>query len=88
MELEWDTAKDKANREKHGIGFEFAENFSWQTAKILDRSRHADGEPRYAAVGLMQGSFYTIIYTWRDNKRRIISIRRSNTMEEKAYEQR
>jgi uncharacterized DUF497 family protein len=87
MDFEWDDAKDRVNRDKHGIGFDAVVGFDWDMAKILDRTRHEDGEPRFAAIGMFRGRLFTVIYTWRNGTRRIISFRRSNTSEETAYGQ-
>ena len=51
MLLEWDEAKNKTNRDKHGIDFAEAHDFPWEDAVLADRSRHKDGEQRYAATG-------------------------------------
>ncbi|NDE89872.1 MAG: BrnT family toxin [Alphaproteobacteria bacterium] len=86
MEYEWDEEKSHINWRKHKIDFAEIEWFDWATALITDRSRSSDKESRFAAVGYMNGKLYTVIYTWRGNCQRIISLRRSNKNEEKAYE--
>jgi hypothetical protein len=87
MEYEWDTAKNTINRAKHGIGFEALSSFEWDTAGVTGRSRHTDGEARFAAVGKLDGKLFTVIHTWREDRMRIISLRRANKAEEKAYGQ-
>jgi len=86
MEYEWDESKQIKNRSKHKIGFESIEEFNWSEAVIVDRSRHLDGEKRFAGIGPLEGKLYTIIFTRREGRLRIISLRRSNNAEEKAYE--
>jgi len=87
MEFEWDDGKNKTNKRDHKIGFEAIFDFDWTSAQIADRSRVVDSEQRFAAIGPMRGKLYTVIYTWRKNTIRIISLRRSNRKEERAYEQ-
>jgi len=86
MRYEWDDAKNLSNKSKHGIGLDAVNAFDWETAVLVNRSRHADGEPRFAAIGLFKGKKHTVVYTERDNALRIISFRRSNKSEERIYE--
>lgn len=83
----WDKSKNDANRTKHGLAFEAVHDFDWDDPVIVDRSRHEDGEKRYAAIGLLSGKLHTVIFTHRGDDIRIISLRRSNTKEEKTYDQ-
>lgn len=83
--ITWDETKNAANKAKHGVSFDAAHDFDWETDIIIDRSRHEDGEKRYAAVGNLYGKLHTVIYTWRDDDIRIISLRRSNAKEERTY---
>jgi uncharacterized protein len=85
--FEWDESKNAYNKSEHGFGFELAYEFDWDSAGFTDRSRSIDGETRYAAVGYCREKLYTIIYTNRGDTIRIISMRRSNRKEERAYEQ-
>ncbi len=85
MEYEWDEAKRLANRAKHRIDFEAVEDFEWDSAHILQTHRH--GEPRYIATGYIGDRLHTVIYTRRDRRRRIISLRKASSKEEKDYVQ-
>ena len=90
MAFEWDPEKSEANRWKRGFDFEFATLiFDGPTLEKEDR-RKAYGEKRVAAIGLADGIHVTVVYTDRtdavgDQVRRIISARRSNRRERKAY---
>ncbi len=86
MKLEWDETKNATNRSKHGLDFAEAYNFPWEEAVLVNRSRHTDGEPRFAAIGWLHGRLYTIIFTQRGTAIRLISLRRANTKEEKTHE--
>ncbi|QQR68711.1 MAG: BrnT family toxin [Alphaproteobacteria bacterium] len=85
MEYEWDKGKNARNKVKHGIDFDSAVDFDWRGAHLTDRSRHTDGEARFAATGYLGGKLFTLIFTIRGKNIRIISLRRANTTEEKAY---
>jgi uncharacterized protein len=91
MEFAWDPAKSEENLRLRGFDFAFASLiFYGPTLQRADRRRDY-GEERVIAVGLAQGLELTIVYTDRvlsDKavERRIISARRSNRRERKAYE--
>jgi uncharacterized protein len=54
---------------------------------LINRSRHIDGEARFAAVGWLYEKLYTVIFTRRSGAVRIISLRRAKNKEEKHYEE-
>ena len=81
----WDETKNASNRSKHGLGFDAVYDFDWDTVLYADRSRHGDGERRLAAISMLYGKLYTIVFTPRENDIRIISLRRANKTEEKLY---
>lgn len=90
MRFTWDPAKSDANLAARGFDFEFATLiFSGPTLERED-TREDYGERRMVAIGLAQGLALTVEYTDRaaeaDTQRRIISARRSNRRERKAYE--
>lgn len=86
MVFKWDEAKNRINREKHGLEFDAVFAFDWEDALIADRTRQGDGEQRFAAMSLYAGKMHTVVFTKRDRNIRIISLRRSNRTEERAYE--
>jgi uncharacterized protein len=86
MEFEFDPAKDEANRFKHGLRLAFGMRvFDDPFHEVLPSFRPVDGEDRYKAVGLVGGRLYTTVYVWRDDKIRLISVRRSNASEQRDY---
>jgi uncharacterized DUF497 family protein len=82
-----DENKNARNKSKHGMTFDAVHVFDWETAVIVDRSRHADEEQRFAAIGMLDGKLHTVIFTHRADDIRIISLRRSNKGEERTYAQ-
>lgn len=87
MQFEWDEDKNAVNTVKHKLSFSVVYEFPWHEAALFDRSREADEEKRYAAVGEWNGKLHTIIFTRRGRRIRVISLRRANKSEEKAYEE-
>jgi uncharacterized DUF497 family protein len=90
VRFSWDSRKSEANLVERGFDFEFATLiFEHLTLERLD-GRRDYGESRILAVGVAQGIHLTVAYTDRDVpdqdiERRIISARRSNRRERKAY---
>jgi hypothetical protein len=84
-EFEWDPAKRAANLAKHGIDFVDAARLF--DGFVLRQPRlHPDyGEPRVIAIGQVSGALLTVIYTPRGSALRIISARRANGREARAY---
>ena len=87
MEFEWDTNKNEANLEKHGIDFEGARTiWDGRIVEVQSSQRH-HGEARYLAIGLYKGREIAIVYTKRGEKIRIISARRARRNERELYRQ-
>ena len=86
MDIEFDTAKDAANREKHDFSLSFvARVFDDPDALIVPTIRREDEEERHKAVGMVEGKLYTAVHVWRGETVRFISVRRNNESEERAY---
>ena len=91
MRFSWDARKSAANLAVRGCDLAFATLvFDGPTLERVD-DRKDYGEPRVIAIGLADGLHLTVIYTdrssARDTLRRIISARRSNRRERKAYDE-
>ena len=84
MEFEFDHAKSEANRLKHGIDFVQAQEL-WKDLYALQIQAKSDTEPRFALIASMQGKVWSVFFTERNSKIRIISARRSRTNEEDLY---
>jgi uncharacterized protein len=86
--FEWDDAKAASNLAKHGVPFDYATRAFLDEALVdLDASREEDGEARRKAVGVIEGRVFTVVYVQRKEAIRIISARRANQTERKAYGQ-
>jgi uncharacterized DUF497 family protein len=83
MLFEWDESKRRTNLAKHRIDFQDAKRiFDGPAFERVD-SRH--GENRSIAIGLMEDVEIVVVYTVRNQRRRIISARRANCNERQEY---
>ncbi|MEM6359633.1 MAG: BrnT family toxin [Bacteroidota bacterium] len=73
MSFEWDEKKRNRNIEIHGVDFQLAAAiFLHPVIETVDNRNHY-GETRIEALGVINDEYFTIIYTWRNQSRRIIS---------------
>jgi hypothetical protein len=86
VEFEWDPHKSALNKEKHGIGFSEARALWDDPGLVLLPSRFPN-EPRFLALGKVDQTHWTAIFTERGESVRIISVRRSRSNEQILYEQ-
>ncbi len=85
-EFEWDDAKAEANLRKHKLSFRAASRVFDDSFVLVEQDDSEDyGEPRYLAIGLVQGLLVTVAYTERADRIRIISARKADTDEQRAY---
>ncbi len=85
MEFEYDIAKSEANKVKHGISFEEAQEM-WMLPGVMVSAR-SENEERFLFIGIWQGKYYSCVFTWRKEAARIISVRRSWEKEIKIFEE-
>ena len=84
MKFEFDPKKSLANKMKHGISLEQAQEL-WFVPSVEIEARTQD-EPRYMIIGRLNGKFYSSIFTMREKDViRLISARRSRKTEENLY---
>jgi len=88
MELRfiWDDKKNIDNIKKHGVSFNEAEIvfFDPKRVEIYD-SKHSISEDRWNVIGLSGSTIYSVIFTERNGKIRIISAREAEKEEEEEY---
>ncbi len=86
MDIELDDAKDAVNRRKHGISLIRAAELFERPFKEIEDLRADYGERRFIAYGTIEDRLFVCVYTWRGQRRRIISLRKANRREVDAYE--
>ena len=85
MEYEFDEQKSKANKAKHGIDFVEAQTL-WEDIDLLEIPARTEDEPRIIVIGKIGDKHWSAIITYRHEKIRIISVRRSRREERELYE--
>ena len=83
--FEFDESKSLANLSKHGINFIDAQ-LLWTDPELLEIPAKTEDEPRYVAVGLINGKHWSAVITYRGANIRLISVRRSRIEEVALYE--
>ncbi len=83
--FEFDLSKSKLNEAKHGINFTRAQRI-WDDPQLIELiPADSSGEPRWLALGEIDGTLWTAAYTFRNAVIRLISVRRSREEEKEAY---
>ena len=78
--FEYDEAKSKANKEKHGIDFEEAQAL-WDGEYLVFKQVEIKNEERFLLVGYLNELCYVAVFTMREDDIRIISVRRCRNNE-------
>jgi len=84
MDFEFDPAKSAANLKKHGIDFIGAQALGSDPDRLEIPARSLD-EPRAQAIGRIDNVVWSAFITLRDDRIRIISVRRARDEEKAAY---
>jgi uncharacterized protein len=85
MEFEFDERKSASNKAKHGIDFIEAQELWNDTDWVEVAARDVD-EPRFLVIGQINGKHWAAVITYREERVRIISVRRARDEEVKLYE--
>ncbi len=85
MLFEFDPKKSGANKQKHGLDFNEAQAL-WDDPDFIEIPVQTIDEPRYLVIGMIGGKHWSGVITYRGEKIRIISVRRSRKEEVKIYE--
>ena len=83
--FEWDEVKSEANFQVRGFDFAYASLVFDGPILELDDERTDYGERRIQAIGQIDDNILFVVYTWRDEVRRIISARLANRKEREIY---
>jgi len=85
MLLEFDEAKSARNVRERGIGFERFGDLDFDSAVSIEDTRRVYGERRLRVMGYIDGLLHAAVVTPRGDRIRVISVRRANRREERAY---
>ena len=85
MEFEFDKQKSQINKKKHGIDFIEAQAL-WDDSDRIEIPAKTVDENRFLIIGKISEKHWSTIITYRNEKIRIISVRRSRKEEIEIYE--
>ena len=87
VSYQWDPAKARSNRAKHGVGFADAVGVFEDPRAVTIDDPHPD-EDRYVTIGVdFLGRVLVVSWTRRDEEVRLISARRATRKESRDYEE-
>ncbi len=83
----FDPAKDAANRKRHGISLIEGDGVLNDPLALTIEDSSSQGEQRFISVGMnVFGYLRVVVYTFRGDDARIISVRAAEPKEVRAYE--
>ena len=85
IEFVFDKRKSQTNKKKYGIDFDEAQAL-WEDPDHVEIPARTIDEKRYLLIGTIADKFWSAIFTYRNDKVRIISVRRSRKEEVEIYE--
>ncbi|HEV8581033.1 MAG TPA: BrnT family toxin [Thermoanaerobaculia bacterium] len=87
MEYEWDEEKAAANLRKYGVDFTDAALVLEDEHALTLSDLYSESEERFVTTGRdPQGRLLVVIYTWREERIRLISAREATRRERRDYE--
>jgi len=88
VDFEWDPEKAAANYAKHGIKFADAVIVLEDDFGLTIRDPVSADEQRWITLGMDGlGRLLVVVYTWRDERIRLISARRATRREQSQYKE-
>ncbi len=85
MLFEFDPKKSEANKQAHGVDFNEAQAL-WDDPDLIEIPVQTTDESRYLVIGKIGGKHWSGVISYRGEKIRIISVRRSREEEVAIYE--
>jgi len=85
-DAEWDEHKRRSNLARHGIDFIDAAAIFYGSFIEVEDVRSDYGERRFRALGQTGAEVLLVVYTWREQRRRIISAWRVGNVGRRRYQ--
>lgn len=82
--FEFDPDKSKSNKLKHGIDFYMARKL-WKDPRRVEIPARWVDEPRFLIIAALGKDIWSAIYTVRNKRIRIISVRKARENEKEIY---
>lgn len=88
MKLQFDPVKAKSNLKKHKVSFADAEGVFYDPLAIHREDPYPEKEERWVTIGTGSASqILVVVYTYRGDEIRLISVRRATRREVQDYEE-
>jgi uncharacterized DUF497 family protein len=88
MTVEFDPAKVEANLRKHGVSMTEGDGVLLDPLALTVEDSTAEGEQRWQTIGSNSfGELMVVVWTIRGPNIRLISVRRPEAQERRAYEE-
>jgi uncharacterized DUF497 family protein len=85
MRVSFDPNKSAKNAIERGFPFDVVSEFDFSSALFTKDERRTYAETRYVAMGLLHGRLHVLCFTETVDGIRVISFRKANDREVKAY---
>jgi len=84
VEFEWEAGKREGTLRQRNLDFADAHLF-FDGRPVVHQPSPRDDEERWKSTVRIKGKFFTVVWTWRGEVARVISMRRSHAQEERKY---
>ena len=85
VKIGFDPTKNAINTACRGLPFELVEQLDWAYALIEEDTRKAYGERRFQVLGFIGERLHALVFTPREGKVHVISLRKANSREVNRY---
>jgi uncharacterized DUF497 family protein len=85
LDFGFDGGKSQANLKKHGIDFRAAQEI-WKDPDLLEIQAKSENESRFLVIGRIDAKHWSAVITYRNERVRLVSVRRSRKREVELYE--
>ncbi|PYF12983.1 hypothetical protein C8J30_101368 [Rhodobacter viridis] len=86
MKLEWDETKRETTMRERGLDFASVAAAQWDDALTVEDKRGDYGEARFVSLVPIGGRLCVVAWCRRGEALRVISLRKANARERKAYD--
>src|SRR5690242_17198331 len=83
--FEFDPKKSQANKERHGVDLEWAQQL-WDEPYVISRAKNVFGESRWLILARANDRCYAAVFTKRGEAIKLISWHRADGRLERIYE--
>lgn len=87
MGISFDPSKSQRNELERGLPFSLVEELDWSTAWMVEDVRENYGERRYLVLSVIGERLHAMVFTPREGRVHVISLRKANQREVKQYAQ-